>query len=306
MQTILGGGGAVGTELAKNLTRYTNKIRIVSRTPERVNETDELLATDLTKRQQVFDAVKGSEVVYVTIGFDYNIKVWRELWPSFIQNVISACKKHQSKLVFFDNIYMYDRHYLGDMTEETPVRPSSKKGEVRAQVAKMITDEFGKGELTALIARSADFYGPENTRSVLLLTVFENFKKGKPANWFARADKIHNYTYTPDARAATALLGNTPDAYDQVWHLPSTREKLTGKEWINRIAKAMNVKPRYRVMPVWLMGMVGIFVPIMKELKEMVYQYNRDYFFNSSKFEQRFDFVPIEISEGIKEIIKKL
>jgi nucleoside-diphosphate-sugar epimerase len=306
MQTILGGGGAVGTELARNLIRYTDKIRIVSRNPKRVNKTDELLATDLTKRQQVFDAVKGSEIVYVTIGFDYNIKVWREQWPSFMQNVIDACKKHKSKLVFFDNIYMYDRRYLADMTEETPVNPSSKKGEVRAKVANMITNEFDKGELTALIARSADFYGPGNDKSVLGITVIENFRKNKSAMWFARADKIHNYTYTPDAGAATALLGNTPDAFGQVWHLPTSHEKYTGEKWIRLIAKAMDVKPRFRVMPIWLLGLLGFFVPIMKELKEMAYQYDRDYYFNSTKFESRFNFKPTEISAGIKETIKSL
>jgi nucleoside-diphosphate-sugar epimerase len=306
MQTILGGGGAIGTDLARYLTRYTDKIRIVSRTPRKVNEKDELLAVDLTKRQSVFDAVKDSEVVYVTIGFKYDIKVWRMLWPPFIQNVIDACKQYKAKLVFFDNIYMYDRRYLGDMKEDTPVNPSSKKGYVRAQIAAMITDEFDKGELTSLIARSADFYGPGNVNSVLVTTVMKNFIKDKQAMWFARADKVHNYTYTPDAAIATAMLGNTPDAYNQVWHLPTTHEKFTGEKWINLIAKEMNVKCRYRVLPVWLFGLLGLFVPVMKELKEMAYQYDRDYFFNSMKFEERFKMVPTDVKEGLRATIKSL
>jgi nucleoside-diphosphate-sugar epimerase len=306
MQTILGGGGAIGTELARNLARYNDRIRIVSRTPKKVNEKDELFATNLLKRQNVFEAVKGSEIVYVTIGFEYSTKTWKQCWPPFILNVIDACKKYNTKLVFFDNIYMYDRHYLGNMTEETPAEPSSKKGEVRAQVADMITREFGKGELTALIARSADFYGPGNDKSALVITVFDNFRLGKPANWFAGLDKIHNYTFTPDAALATAMLGNTPDAYNQVWHLPTASEKLTGEKWINLIAKEMHVTPKVRVMPLSIMGIVGLFVPVIKELKEMMYQYDRDYFFNSSKFEQHFKFLPKTPVEGIRETIKSL
>lgn len=306
MQTILGGGGSIGADLAHDLANYTDKVRIVSRNPKKVNESDELMPADLTKREEVFKAVEGSEVTYVTIGFEYNIKVWRQKWPSFMQNVIEACKQYRSKLVFFDNIYMYDKDYLGNMTEETPVNPGSKKGKVRAEVAKMITDEFGKGRLKALIARSADFYGPANNNSVLIVTVFTNLKMGKPANWFARTDRIHNYTYTPDAAKATALLGNTPDAFDQVWHLPTDNVKLTGRQWIELIAKELHTKPRYMVIRTWMLGIMGLFMPVMKELKEMIYQYDRDYFFNSSKFEKKFRFKPVENIKAVKSIAESL
>jgi nucleoside-diphosphate-sugar epimerase len=201
---------------------------------------------------------------------------------------------------------MYDQSYLGNMIEETPVNPVSKKGKVRAKVAEMITDEFGKGQLMALIARSADFYGPKNDNSALVIMVFDNFKKGKKANWLARVDKIHNFTYTPDAAKGTAILGNTPDAYNQVWHLPTTNSRLLGIQWIDLIAKEMNAKPKYMVMPVWLMGIIGIFVPVISELKEMAYQYDRDYFFNSTKFEKKFNFKPTSPIDGIQEIIKSM
>ena len=77
-----------------------------------------------------------------------------------MKNVISACEKNKTKLVFFDNIYMYNPEKIDLMTEETEVRPTSKKGKVRAQIAKMILDEIEAGKLKALIARAADFYGP--------------------------------------------------------------------------------------------------------------------------------------------------
>lgn len=304
MQTILGGGGVIGTELAKALMDYTDKVRIVCRNPKKVNENDEQIAADLTLRDRVFKAVEGSEVVYLTIGFDYRFKVWNEKWPALMQNVIDACKKHKAKLVFFDNVYMYDNNFIWNMTEETPVNPISKKGMIRMQIAKMLTDEFEKGELTALIARSADFYGPRNDKSYLNIGVINNLKKGKPANWFASADKIHSFTYAPDAAKATALLGNTPDAFNQIWHLPTNSARIKGKQWIALVAKEMNVKSRYIVIPKWLLTTMGLFMPIMRELNEMVYQYDRDYFFNSSKFEKRFKYVPVNPVEGIKETIR--
>lgn len=304
MQTILGAGGTVAKDLARFLPTYTDRVRLVSRTPKAVNPTDELVAADLTDIDAVSRAVAGSEVVYLTVGYDYKIDVWREKWPATMRNVIAACQQHNARLVFFDNVYMYDRDHLGAMTEETPIRPTSRKGAVRAEIAQMLTDAIKAGNLTALIARSADFYGPGNDKSVLVETVVKNFKKGKAANWFGSLDHVHNFTFTPDAARATALLGNTADAYGQVWHLPTQTERLTGRQWVELFARELNTKPKASTLPLWMMGALGLFVPIMKEFKEMAYQYDRDYFFDSSKFTKRFNIEATPIEEGIRETIR--
>jgi nucleoside-diphosphate-sugar epimerase len=305
MQTILGSGGAIGTELAKALKEFTHEIRLVSRNPVKVNATDELMQADLLNTEDVRKAVKGSSVVYVTVGFPYSAKVWKKCWPKFITDVIAACKEYNSRLVFFDNIYMYDPAYLNGMTEETPVNPSSKKGRIRAEIAQMILDEVKSGKLTALIARSADFYGPgiKNT-SMLNETVFKPLSSGKAANLMGSPDCKHSYTFTPDAAWATAILGNTDDAFNQVWHLPTAENPFTMKEWIEHIALELNVEPKFRTVPKFLVKIMGLFIPIMKEMVEMLYQYDRDYVFNSSKFEQRFDFTPLPYLDGIAEIVK--
>jgi nucleoside-diphosphate-sugar epimerase len=188
------------------------------------------------------------------------------------------------------------------MTEETPVRPTSKKGVIRAEIAERLLDETRKGNLTALIARSADFFGPSN--SVLIETVYKNFKKGKKANWFADVNKVHNFTFYTDAAKGTAILGNTPDAYNQVWHLPTDSTPITGKQWIELFAKHMNVKPSYMVVPKWLTAIMGLFVPMLKELKEMIYQYDRDYFFNSSKFQKKFNYKSVTPEEAVQIMTK--
>lgn len=305
MQTILGASGPIGNELAKALPKYTSDIRLVSRNPIKVNETDQLFKADLLNKEEVDNAVEGSDVVYVTVGFEYKLSVWRETWPTFMEHVIDACKKHHAKLVFFDNIYMYDPKFLNGMTEDTPIKPCSKKGEVRAQIVDYILDEVNHGGLTALIARSADFYGPsiKNT-SMLTETVFKNFGQGKKANWMGSANVKHSFTYTPDAGKATALLGNTEDAYNQVWHLPTAQNPMTGRGWIETIAKEMNVKPSYQVASKLVVRIMGLFIPIMKEMVEMLYQFENPYVFDSSKFEKRFKVQPTPYVDGIKAIVQ--
>lgn len=300
MQTILGSTGIIGTEVAKALFKsFTKDIRLVSRNPKQVNSADQLFKADLLDRDQVMQAIKGSEVVYLTAGIQYSAKIWAEQWPVIMQNVIDACKAQKAKLVFFDNVYTYGK-VDGWMTEETPYNPCSKKGEIRLKIVNNLLDEVKKGNLQALIARAADFYGPDTPLSFVNVMVLENLAKGKKPQWMIDVNKKHSFSYTPDAGLATAKLGNTPSAYNQVWHVPTDRNILTGKEFIEQAAKAFDVKPAYMVLPKWMVQMAGLFNSNIKESVEMLYQSKYDYLFDSSKFEKAFDYKPTAYEEGIK------
>ena len=305
MQTILGANGTIGSVLAKELTNFTDKIRLVSRNPKKVNPTDELFPVDLSVPGETERAVAGSEVVYLVVGLDYKLKIWEEEGPKLMRATIDACIKNNSRLVFFDNVYMYDLAEIANMKETSVINPLSRKGAVRKQIAGMLLDEVKAGKLMALIARSADFYGPDNEKSFVTEMVYKNLKKGKSANWFIDADKKHSFTYTPDAARATALLGNTPDAYNQVWHLPTDNNSLTGREFIGLFAKEMKGSDKVSVMPMWLLKVLGIFIPILGEMPEMMYQYDRNYFFNSSKFEKRFNFRTTTYQEGVRMTVSR-
>ena len=300
MQTILGTGGVIGNELAKILPQYTDKIRLVSRNPKAINPTDELFKADLSDASQTEDAVRNSEVVYLTVGLQYKFVVWQDLWPKIMTNVITACKKNNCRLVFFDNVYMYGK-VNGWMKENTPINPSSKKGEVRAKIAEQLMTEVKKGNIKALIARAADFYG-NTSNSFLWSTVFEKLRNGQSAQVLVNDKTKHSLTFTPDAARATAMLGNTVSAYNRVWHLPTDRDAMTGKQFVEAVAAAYKVKPKYMVLKKWMLQMTGLFNPIIKEYVEMLYQQEYDYLFDSSDFENHF-FKATDYHSGIIQII---
>ncbi|GGF20389.1 NAD-dependent epimerase/dehydratase family protein [Echinicola rosea] len=305
MQTILGSGGVIANELAKELSPYTAKLRLVSRHPQKVNPENDIFTADLTNAEQVNQAVAGSHIVYLTVGLKYKAHIWESAWPKIMSNVLNACSRHRCKLVFFDNVYMYDPNYIGKMTEETPIRPVSKKGTVRAKIADMLLEKIQKGEVDAIIARSADFYGPHiKLKSILTELAFKPLAKSGTAKWLSNAHQPHAFTFTPDAGKALALLGNTEDAYNQVWHLPTASNPPTGKEWIHLIAKELGKTPKHQVLPPWFFTTSGLFVPFMRELKEMLYQYDRPYIFDSTKFQENFFFKPTNYKDGIKKIVE--
>ena len=305
-QTILGAGGAMGIELAKALPKYTSDIRLVGRNPKKINSTDEIFKADLTISDHVLKAVDGSAVVYLMVGYDYNTKVWQQLWPLTIKNVIDACLQHDSKLVFFDNIYAIGGDNVKHITENSPVSPTSKKGEVRAEVDKVILDSIEKRNLKAIIARSADFFGVVKDKSLLMNMVYDNLAKGKKAQWFCNAKAIHSSSYTPDLANGTAILGNSNEAYNQIWNLPTDPQKITGEEWINLFASEMQTSNKYQVLPGWGIRALGLFVPILKEMYEMRYQYDRDYYFDSSKFNNHFNFTPTTNAEAVRQTVAGL
>lgn len=304
MQTILGANGIIATEVAKELHRhYTKNIRLVSRNPKKVNETDQVFPADLMNSQQTADAVKGSDIVYLTVGIRYNTSLWREQWPTIMKNVIRACKLHEARLVFFDNVYMYGP-VNGSMTEDTPFRPVSVKGEVRAEVIRMLLREMEEGNMTAAICRAPEFYGPRNTLSTITPTIFDNIRKNKKPQIIASDSKVRTMIYTPDAGRATALIGNTPDAYGQTWHLPCDSSPLAQKEFMALISSILGRELKYMVLRKWMIRLAALSHPVIREMVEMLYQFDRDYIFDSAKFKKRFpDFRITSYKEGLREIL---
>jgi nucleoside-diphosphate-sugar epimerase len=300
LHTILGANGTIATELIRVLQANAQQIRLVSRNPKEVPGA-EVFQADMLIRDQVFQAVKGSEIVYLLVGLEYNRKVWKSDWPVIMRNTIDACKAAAAKLIFFDNVYMYGR-VRGPMTESSPYNPSSVKGKIRAEIDEMLLKEMNAGSLKAAIATSADFYGPRTGKtSVASIMIFDKMKNGKSAQWFVNAKQPHSFTYTPDAALALYMLAMNDRSYGQIWHLPTAKPALTGTEFIAIAAKYMHAKEKVQILPKWLTSVIGIFVPIMRELGEMLYQYQFAYEFDSSKFEKAFQFKPTPYETGIKQ-----
>jgi len=305
LQTILGGGGVIANELAIHLGSYTQNIRIVSRSNSQSLDQSIYHKADLLIAKQVDAAVAGSSVVYLTAGLKYSAKVWNEQWPIIMKNTLDACRKHNAKLVFFDNVYPYGK-VQGWMTEERPYKPCSIKGEIRANIANMLMGAVESGQIQALIARSADFYGPNAKTSFANALIFDKLSKNQKPSWMISDEYNHSFTYTPDAGKATALLGNSAEAYDQIWHLPTDKKVLNGKEFIAMASETFGAdEENYSVLKKWMLSMAGIFNGIVKENMEMLYQFDSDYLFDSSKFEKEYEMPATPYKLGMIEIFKQ-
>lgn len=305
MYTILGAGGSVSDELMKLLAARKLAFRTVSRHQRATSGATETRVADLTKHSETVEAVAGSDVVFLLAGLKYDHKLWAEQWPRIIDNAVDACKQANAKLIFFDNVYMYGK-VNGPMTEETPYRPTSRKGEVRAQIATRLEKAWKEGELTAMIARAADFYGPGAKNGIPNVMVFEPLRKGGKASCLISDSLPHSYTYVPDAAQALMMLAETASAWNQSWHLPTAPHPLTGREFISIAAEAMGKAPKYRVLSRTMVKLGGVFNPTIREVHEMLYQNDSAYVFDSSKYDRAFGFPGTPYAEGITVTAKSV
>ncbi|MDD4778058.1 MAG: NAD-dependent epimerase/dehydratase family protein [Fermentimonas sp.] len=302
--TILGAGGSIGNALTHKLLEEGEQVRLVSRSRYSV-EGAESVRGDLTSYSDTLVGVRDSDIVYLCVGLAYDHKIWKRDWPKIIVNTINACKEVKAKLIFFDNVYMYGK-VEGIMTESTPYKPISKKGEVRAEIARLLEDEMKKDDIDVIIARAADLYGPYGTpqTSVPYMMVFSNLMKGKRAQWMADVNQPHSFTYIPDCANGLYLLAKSSDVWNQIWHLPTHSPAIDGKTFISIAAKELGVEAKYSIMTKSFMRFGSLFSKIASEAYEMLYQNEFPYHFDSTKFNVHFKYTPVSYEEGIKSSIE--
>ncbi len=304
MQTILGSGGPIADMLARELHRnHTQNIRLVSRKPTKVNDTDSLFTADLTDPKATRRAVEGSDIAYLTVGLPLDSELWERQFPLIMRNVIDACAESGTKLVFFDNTYMYPGT-SARQTERTAFAPGGRKGRVRGEMAAMLTDAMESGRVEAVIGRAPEFYGPNPTKSYTNSFVFDRLRAGKRPLVPVNAKVKRSLIWTPDASRALALLGNTPDTYGQTWHLPIDPDRKTYAQLIKIASEITERKIGYTVLPLIAFGLGRRFVSTLNEMYELLARYRGDNIFDSTKFTTRFpDFEVMTYREGVERIL---
>ncbi len=296
---LLGAGGSIAAVLAPILVARGHRVRLVSRGGHALSGAESISA-DLLDARAVANAIGDDSAVFLLAGLRYQAAVWEEQWPRIMRHVIDGCAARGARLVFFDNVYMYGP-VDGPMTEAAPTRPASRKGRVRARIADDLLTAAAAGRLKACIARAADFYGPHGANSVPHALVFTPLSRGQRAKWLVNAGVPHSFTFVPDCGPALAALAGADDAWGQVWHLPTAAPALTGREFVALAARAFEVAPRLMVLPRLMLRLAGLFDTTVRESVEMLYQSDRPYVFDSTKFEQRFGIRPTPYEAGIAE-----
>jgi nucleoside-diphosphate-sugar epimerase len=297
---VILGAGQVGAELGRELLAQGKRVRMVRRgTPEGGPPGVEWMRGDVSDAGFVAEATRGATSVYDCVNPGY--EQWALLLPPMRRGVNEGIARSGAKLVQLDNVYMYGAPE-GPMTEQSPVRPVSRKGELRASLAEETMAASRRGDLRVAVARASDFYGPGVVRaSAFGIQFFERVLAGKGAYAFGDPDMLHSYAYGPDVARGLARLGTAADdVFGQVWHLPQAPARST-RETMALVGQAMGLEVKVQRVPDWMLRAVGVFQSTIAQVVEMTYQWKAPFVVDDSKWRARFGDEATTLEVGARE-----
>lgn len=306
---LIVGDGPIGRAVADELTARGLRYRLGSRHPSgQPPHGSRGYRVDALDAAQLVEASRGASHLYLTLGLPYDTRTWQAQWPPIVENAIEAARANRCTLVFFDNVYAYGPAPLRvPIREDHPRVPPSAKGRVRLALELRLLRANREQGVPMVIGRSADFYGPGVTQSMLYVGGVQRHLRGQRARVLADPDRRHAFTYTLDAARALVTLALDPGATGRVWHLPTVTPAPTMREWLGWSARIAGAPAGESVMPRWLLRWVAVFVPIVRETREMLYQFDHDYVFDASAFIDRYpDFRVTPPTQGLSAMIASL
>jgi len=285
LHVVLGATGGAGGALVNELVGGGHRVRAVSRKPAPdLPEGVEQVAADAADPAQTRAACQGATVVYHCVQPPY--ERWAAEFPALTQNITDAAGAAGARLVYADNLYAYGP-VDGPLTEDLSAQPTTNKGRIRALMAERLLAAHRSGALQVAIARSSDYYGPGGANSAVGDILFGAAAEGRRARWLGRMDRPHSLNYLPDVARALRMLGARPQALGEVWHLPAA-EPVTGRGFVELIAAALGGPVKVTATSRLALRLAGVFDPRARESAEMLYQWQRPFVLDASKFQRAF------------------
>jgi nucleoside-diphosphate-sugar epimerase len=297
---VILGTGQMGMAVMRELCARGRRVRMVNRSGKaNVLPDVEVTQADVTDPGAARLAGQGASVIYNCLNAPYTD--WPQKLPAMMRGAIECAVASGAKLVCADNLYMYGK-VSGALTENLPYAATTRKGRVRAEIAAMPLEAHASGQVRATIGRASDFYGPGVLDSTAGERIFAHALAGKPADVLGDPDMPHTYTFIDDFATGLVTLGERDEALGRVWHIPSA-PTLTTRQFVELVYKEIGAAPKLRVASRWLISALGLFTPIMRELKEMLYEFEEPFVVDHSRFEQAFGAHVTPHAEAIRQTV---
>jgi nucleoside-diphosphate-sugar epimerase len=295
---VVFGAGQIGAPLSRRLLERGHAVRLVRRAgsgPAGV----ETRHGDAGDAAFAADATAGSAVVYHCMNPPYSTGEWARELPRYASALVAAAGRAKARLVVLDNVYMLGRPRGRPLDEDSPVAPCSRKGEVRARVNERLMAAHARGDARVVVGRASDFYGPGGTGTYFGDAFWPKALSAARAQALMRLDTPHTYHYTLDVAEGLLTLGEAPDDVTGRWWMLPAAPAESSLAMIDRIARALGRGLEVRRMPPFLLSALGLFVPILRELREMGYQWDEAFVANDARFRARFPLVPTTLDAGV-------
>jgi nucleoside-diphosphate-sugar epimerase len=293
---VVFGTGPLGRAVARELFAAGKSVRMVNQSGRAdVPAGIDVIRGDAYSTKSTTMACANATVVYQCAAPPYH--QWVERFPPLQAAVVEGAAAAGAKLVSAENLYMYGE-VDGPIREDLPSAATTRKGRTRAAMANDLLEAHAKGRLRVSIGRGSDFFGPHVLSSALGERTFVPALAGKRVYAIGNIDLPHTYTFIEDFGKALVILGQRDEALGQVWHVPNA-ETVTTRTLVTMIFEEARQPPNVSAMSPTMMQMIGLFVPAVREMKEMMYEFQKPFVVDSSKFTRAFGNHATPIREAI-------
>ncbi len=289
--SLVVGAGVIGSRVAGMLAERGDRVAVISRR----GSGPAGVAADAADAGAMARLAEGAAVIYNCVNPPYHR--WPADWPPIAASVLAAAERSGAVLVTLSNLYGYGPRVPGGydeahpITEATPLAATGRKGRVRARVWQDALAAHQAGRVRVAEVRAADFVGP-GAQSAMGERIVRHVRQEKNVSVLGRADRPHTWSFTDDVARMLVTAGTDPRAWGRAWHVPSN-EPLSQRQVIDDFARAAGVgQVRVgEIPPVVLRGM-GLFSPLLRELRETEYQFRDDFVMDSSAAQATFGLKP--------------
>ena len=299
---VVFGAGQVGSRLAGLLRTKGKRVRIVRRSAGAAGAGIEVVSGDAADAEFCRTATAGAAAVYHCMNPAYDSALWARLVPLWAENLLAASGAVGARLVVLDNLYMYGRP-AAPIDEDTPFAPRSTKGEIRARASDTLFSAHERGDARVVVGRASDFYGPGGVGTHFADRFWQPALAGKTARMLLDPDVPHSYNYIPDVATGLATLGlAADDALGRVWMLPVT-PATSARELAQHFSEELGREIRVAKTPRAMVKLLGLFMPIVKEIGEMLHQWDGPFLVNDRRFRERFAVEPTPMADAARETV---
>ncbi|WP_031074938.1 NAD-dependent epimerase/dehydratase family protein [Streptomyces sp. NRRL S-118] len=279
---VVVGFGPAGAATARLLAGQGHSVRVITTSGRGPEPGIEHIALDAADSARLIDAARGAAAIHGCAAPPYHR--WVSAWPPLAASLCAAAEATGAVLVLLGNLYGYGP-VDGPLTEELPLAATGPKGRVRAAVWERARTLHEQGRIRAVEVRASDFFGPGVTDGGhLAARVMPRLLRGKPVSMLGDPDTPHSWTYLPDVARALAEVAAEERAWGRAWHVP-TEPALSARQMVDRLAARAGTGPvAVRALPPAVLGVASLFSPLIRELKEVRYQFERPFVVDSSAY----------------------
>ncbi len=287
---LFGAGGAVGHALSDELNRRGVPYREVGRS--------KAVQADLFSGEGVREAAQSVDTIFYLAGAPYT-EFFKH--PIMVRNALDAARAEGVKrFVHVSPVYSYGPARSAGVSETQPHDPQTRKGRFRLEQEQAVFEHHGEAMRT-IVVHLPDFYGPHADLSYANVFMRDALS-GKTATWIGPLDAQREFIFTGDIAQPLLALAADDAAYGRCWNLGGT--SIRARDFIDSVYSVLGTKPKYRAMPKAMLQIIGLFVPMLREVAEMYYLFSDGFVLDDSALQARIGpLAKTPIRDGIEQTL---